>query len=73
MWQAYGGFTWAFAPYTAVNFTTYVDTPELKEFLIAIDPITYFDRLKDIPKFITIAADDEFMMMDWIKMYWSKL
>lgn len=65
MWRAYGGFTWAFTPYVATNFTTRVDTPEMNLFSYAIDPITYFQRVADIPKFIVVAADDEFMMPDW--------
>jgi hypothetical protein len=26
-----------------------------------IDPINYLDRLKDIPKLVTVTSDDEFM------------
>jgi PhoPQ-activated pathogenicity-related protein len=50
-----------------------VDTPEMFEWTISTDPITYFDRLKELPKFIIVAADDEFMMPDWTNMYWDRL
>ena len=73
MWRAYGGFTWALAPYTAVNFTTYVDTPEMKLLQFTIDPITYFARIRDLPKFIVVAADDEFMMPDWTNIWYDRL
>jgi len=36
-----------------------------------IDPEAYFDRLADIPKFIAVTSDDEFMSMDWTQIYYD--
>lgn len=50
-----------------------VDTPEMNFLSYAIDPITYFARVADLPKFIVIAADDEFMMPDWNNIWYDRL
>jgi len=39
----------------------------------AIDPITYFARVKDLPKFIVVSANDEFMMPDWNNIWYDRL
>lgn len=65
MWQAYHGFTFAFADYTAINLTTYVDSPVFEKMLQVVDPMYYGDRLARIPKAVVLSSDDEFMMMDW--------
>jgi PhoPQ-activated pathogenicity-related protein len=31
------------------------------------------DRIENIPKFITVSSDDEFMSMDWTNIYWDKI
>lgn len=38
-----------------------------------IDPMSYFDRLENMPKFIMVTSDDEFMMMDWTNIYYDQL
>jgi len=73
MWQAFGGFTWAFKDYIAMNITTIIDDPKTIEMFSIIDPETYYDRLERIPKFIVVSSDDEFMMMDWTNIYWDDL
>lgn len=73
MWQAYGGYTWAFSDFTKVNFTEWVDTPGMVAFSKAIDPAEYYDRLKDIPKHFVLSGDDQFMMFDWTNIYYDKL
>merc|ERR1719160_379485 len=37
MWRAYGGFTFAFNDYTAVNFTTKIDSEEVGAMMKIID------------------------------------
>lgn len=39
MWQAFGGFTWAFKDYTDLNITIRIDTPEWEIAEKIIDPI----------------------------------
>lgn len=38
-----------------------------------VDPINYLDQLADIPKYIVVSSDDEFMSMDWTNIYYDKL
>jgi len=65
MWQAYGGFTFAFNDYTDVNFTTLIDSDEVKELFKIVDPMSYISRLEKLPKMVICSSDDEFMMMEW--------
>jgi len=37
-----------------------------------IDPLTYQDRLKHIPKQILLSSNDEFMMMEWSNIWYDK-
>jgi len=38
------------------------------------DPINYIDdRLAEIPKYIVVSSDDEFMSMDWTNIYYDRL
>lgn len=73
MWQSYGGFTWAFQDYLALNLTQRMGTPEWKLAEAIIDPAEYFDRLEKIPKYVVVTSDDEFMMFDWTTIYYDKL
>ena len=73
MWQAFKGFTWAFEDYAAVNLTEKMGSPEWEALTKVVDPIHYFDRLKDIPKYIVVSSNDEFMMFDWTNIYFDKL
>jgi len=65
MWRAYGGFSFAFNDYTAVNFTTQIDSDGIKELFKICDPMAYISRLEKIPKTVVCSSDDEFMMMEW--------
>lgn len=65
MWRAYGGFTFAFNDYTAVNFTTQIDSDGTKELFKIVDPMAYISRLEKMPKTVICSSDDEFMMMEW--------
>jgi PhoPQ-activated pathogenicity-related protein len=70
-WQSYGGFTWAFSDYIAANLTRLMDGPEMAEIFRVEDPINYFDLLTDIPKYIVVSSNDEFMSMDWSNIYYD--
>jgi PhoPQ-activated pathogenicity-related protein len=65
MWEAYGGFTFAFNDYTAVNFTTQIDDEGTFELFKIVDPMSYISRLDKMPKTVICSSDDEFMMMEW--------
>merc|ERR1719453_2953777 len=69
MWQSYGGFTWAFQDYLVLNLTQRMGTPEWQLAEKIIDPIEYLDRLADVPKYVVVTSDDEFMMFDWTTIY----
>ena len=72
-WQAYDGFTWAFSDYIEANLTTIFDSEKMAKAWDIIDPINFVERMENIPKFVTVSSDDEFMMMDWTSMYWDKI
>jgi len=38
-----------------------------------IDPLSFSDNLAKVPKHITLASSDEFMMMDWSNIWYDKL
>lgn len=50
-----------------------MQTPEWAAAFKIIDPINYLDRLAEIPKYIVVSSDDEFMMFDWTNIYYDKL
>jgi len=72
MYQAYGGWTFAFSDYLDVNLTRYLDDPKFEDLLKFVDPVNYVDRLARLPKFVLVSSDDEFMMMEWTRFWWDK-
>ena len=71
-WMAYGGWTFAFADYLAINLTTHVDSPRFAEAMSIVDPATthYRERLSRLPTIAVLSSDDEFMMMDWSNIWY---
>ena len=52
--------------------TEKMDEPKTKQMMEIIDPLYYFnDRLAEIPKYVVVTSDDEFMSMDWTQIYWD--
>jgi len=72
MYQAYGGWTFAFNDYTDVNLTREVDSPGFEALLKIVDPLNYVDRLAKIPKAVILSSDDEFMMFEWTRLWYSQ-
>ena len=72
-WQSYGGFTFAFTDYIAVNFTQLLDGPKFAKALQIVDPMYYGDRLKRLPKVVVLSSDDEFMQFDWSDIWYDEL
>ena len=72
--RSYGGWTWAFADYLALNVTAFMDTPAFLAMRQQIDPIMpqYASRLT-MPKFVVVSSDDEFMQLDDSNYWWGQL
>ena len=73
MWMAYGGWTFAFTDYLAINLTVNVDTPQFAKAMSIVDPINYRERLSRLPIQAVLSSDDEFMMMDWSNIWYRNL
>merc|ERR1712178_623688 len=56
----------------ANNLTKYLDDPRFENLLKLVDPVNYVDRLEKLPKFVLVSSDDEFMMMEWTRLWWDK-
>lgn len=68
-----GGFTWTFQDYLALNLTQEMWTDEWQMALDIIDPIKNIERLKDIPIFMMVASNDEFMQFEWTNFNYDRL
>lgn len=73
MWQAYGGFTFAFKPYMDIGLIEVLDSQIWYNGSLDIDPIHYGERLAEIPKMVIVSSDDEFMMMDQTDIWFKNL
>jgi PhoPQ-activated pathogenicity-related protein len=72
MYEAYGGWTFAFADYYAINLTTWINTPKLDFLAQTIDPLNYKENLT-MPKLVCDATGDEFFMPDDDYYWWGDL
>jgi len=72
-WKSYGGFTFAFKDYTAVNLTTNLDGAGFKLMMDIVDPINYGERLARLPKLTVLSSDDEFMQFDWSNIWYDQM
>jgi len=75
MFKAYGGWTFAFSDYMAINLTSYLDTPAFEASSKQIDVINepYLSRLARIPKHVVVSSDDEFMMFEQTNLWWDQM
>jgi len=64
MWQAYGGFSFAFQPYMDTDTIKFIDKPLAIDGFQMIDPLSFNETLAKIPKQVVVSSSDEFMMMD---------
>lgn len=72
MYEAYGGWTFAFNDYWVNNVTVLLGTPKMKILTDVVDPISYVDTLT-MPKLIITATGDEFFMPDDNWYWWDEL
>lgn len=49
-----------------------IDTDIAAKGLAIVDPLTYQERLKDIPKSIILSSSDEFMMFEWSNLWYDQ-
>jgi len=50
MWQAYGGFSFAFQPYMDTDTIKFIDKPLAIDGFQMIDPLSFNETLAKIPK-----------------------
>jgi PhoPQ-activated pathogenicity-related protein len=72
MYRAFGGWTFAFSDYYALNFTARIDDPNMTAMTAIIDPYSYRDRLT-MPKLVVDAGGDEFFMLDDNWFWWNDM
>ena len=64
--QAYGGWSWVFQPYWDENIPRYINNSMSAEIFedMAIDPLSYNERLSNRPKIMILGTADEFFLLD---------
>jgi len=72
MYEAYGGFTFAFTDYCQENITGYMGTTQMLALSNIIDPLVYVNTLV-MPKIVIDSTGDEFFMPDDDYIWWGML
>lgn len=72
-YQAYGGWTWAFQDYYDMNLTARFDEPAMDDFNSLIDPLSYKDRLVNVPLLVIDGGMDEFFLPDDQRYWWDDM
>ena len=68
-YQSYGGWTFAFKDYIEAGVMQWLDDDIFTEMFKFLDPLSYKERLENMPTYIVLSSDDEFMLFDWTSMY----
>lgn len=68
-YRSYGGFSFAFDDFIDAKLLDFFDSDLMQRASNLVDPLYFRDKLKNVPKMIVTASDDEFMMMEWSQ-YW---
>ena len=71
--RSYGGWTFAFQDYYVLNLTAKLNSDIFQRGMAIINPISYLDRLKEIPKLVVLSSDDEFLQFDWTAIWLDEL
>jgi len=72
-WRAYNGFSFAFKDYLDTDLIKHLNLEKSREALKMIDPLSFKENIAQIPKHVTLASSDEFMMMDWTNIWYDKV
>jgi len=56
-----------------VDLITHIDDQAMADGMAFIDPLSFGEKLKSMPKLVVLSSDDEFMMMDWSNIWYDKL
>jgi PhoPQ-activated pathogenicity-related protein len=71
-WSSYGFWAEALFPYEEMGIFAWLDSPPNELLMDIVDPYRYLDRLT-IPKFLIIAAGDDFFVSDSAQFYIHEL
>jgi len=71
-YRAYGGWSFAFEDYYALNFTAELDNPNVEVMASIIDPLVYADRYT-FPKMVVDSSGDEFFLPDDEYYWWDQM
>lgn len=71
-WACYGFWAGALNPYEELGIFEWFDTPEVEALMGIVDPYRYLDRLTT-PKFLIVAAGDDFFACDSAQFYINDL
>ena len=66
--RSYGGWTFAFQDYYVLNLTAKLNSELFQQGMAIINPTSYPDRLKELPKLVVLSSDDEFLQFDWTQL-----
>jgi len=73
MWESYGEWSFALKDYYELDLMNFLNLPVFEELLYYIDPLTYLEEMKGLPKYVIGACGDEFFMPDAQQYYWEQL
>ena len=71
-YKSYGGWSFAFADYWALNLTLSFDNPKMQKMFDIIDPFEHRDKLL-MPKLVCDSAGDEFFLLDDTRYWWQEM
>lgn len=71
-YRAYGGFSFAFKDLSDAGLLPYLDHEIMQKAADFVDPLSFPDKLKHVPKMIVTSSDDEFMMMEWSQFWYDQ-
>jgi len=72
-YQLYGGWSFTLSAYTSEGCIGFLNSPRFKNLSDVIDPLVYFPRFANMPKFVISTTGDEFFPPDSPQFFWDKL
>mmetsp|Transcript_926 Transcript_926/g.3490 ORF Transcript_926/g.3490 Transcript_926/m.3490 type:complete len:295 (-) Transcript_926:1904-2788(-) len=68
--RSLGGYSFGYAPYVAEGIYAHLDSEEMQRLYEIEDPFFYLDRIKSVPKFVSVSTNDEFFSLDDSRFWW---